>query len=85
VIVSVIFATFFVSLTVAAVPSASLVSLAPALDVTGVPFAGVGLLFGIDRIPDMLRTAVNVTGNMTTSVVVERIAAGEEKVLAPSD
>ncbi len=85
VIVSVIFATFFVSLTVAAVPSASLVSLAPALDVAGVPFAGVGMLFGIDRIPDMLRTAVNVTGHMTTSVVVQRIAAGEEEVPAPND
>ncbi len=84
-IVAIIFATFFVSLTVAGVPSASLVTLAPALDVAGIPFAGVGMLFGIDRIPDMLRTAVNVTGHMTTSVVVERISAGEEKVPAPSD
>ncbi len=84
VIISVIFATFFVSLTVAGVPSGSLVTLAPALDVAGVPFAGVGMLFGIDRIPDMLRTAVNVTGHMTTSVVVERISPGEEEVTAPS-
>ena len=84
-IVSIIFATFFVSLTVAGVPSASLVTLAPALDVAGIPFAGVGMLFGIDRIPDMLRTAVNVTGHMTTSVVVQRISAGEEKVPAPND
>ena len=46
--------------------------MAPALDVAGVPFAGVAVLFGIDRIPDMMRTAVNVTGHMTTSVVVEK-------------
>jgi Na+/H+-dicarboxylate symporter len=85
VIVSVVFATFFVSLTVTGVPSASLVTLAPALDVAGVPFAGVGMLFGIDRIPDMMRTAVKVTGHMTTSVVVERISTGEDKLPAPND
>ena len=71
-------ATFMVSLTVAGVPSGSVVSLAPALHVAGISFAGVGMLFGIDRIPDMLRTAVNVTGHMATSVVVERIAAVDE-------
>ncbi|MCZ6916091.1 MAG: dicarboxylate/amino acid:cation symporter [Gemmatimonadetes bacterium] len=72
VIVSAIIAVFLVSMTVAGVPSASLVTLAPALDVAGVPFSGLAVLFGIDRIPDMLRTAVNVTGHMTTSVVVEK-------------
>ncbi len=72
VVVSTIIAVFLVSMTVAGVPSASLVTLAPALDVAGVPFAGVAVLFGIDRIPDMMRTAVNVTGHMTTSVVVEK-------------
>jgi len=75
VVVSAIIAVFLVSMTVAGVPSASLVTLAPALDVAGVPFAGVAVLFGIDRIPDMLRTAVNVTGHMTTSVVVEKQVA----------
>ncbi len=44
----------------------------------GIPFAGIGMLFGIDRIPDMLRTAVDVTGHMATSVVVERIPAVDE-------
>ena len=77
VILPVILATFLVSLTVPAVPSASLVTLAPALDVAGVPFAGVGMLFGIDRIPDMLRTAANVAGHMTTSVVVERFLSAD--------
>jgi Na+/H+-dicarboxylate symporter len=79
VVAPIMLATFLVSLTVAGVPSGSVVSLAPALDVAGIPFAGVGMLFGIDRIPDMLRTAVNVTGHMATSVVVERIAAADEE------
>jgi len=32
----------------------------------------LGVLLGVDRIPDMLRTAVNVTGTITASVVLER-------------
>ena len=71
---AVVIATFLVSLTVAGVPSASLVTLAPAMDAAGVPLAGIGMLFGVDRIPDMMRTAVNITGHMTTSVVIEQMA-----------
>ena len=67
-------ATFFVSMSVAGVPSASLVTLAPALEVAGVPVAGIAVLFGIDRVPDMLRSATNVTGHLTTATVVQQIA-----------
>ncbi len=73
-IAGVVIATFLVSLTVAGVPSASLVTLAPAMDAAGVPLAGIGVLFGVDRIPDMLRTAVNITGHMMTTVVIEPLA-----------
>ena len=53
---------------------ASLVTLAPALDTAGIPLAGIGVLLGVDRIPDMLRTAVNIIGHMTTTVVIEPLA-----------
>ncbi len=66
-----VLATFLVAFTVAGVPSASVVSLAPALSHVGVPLDGLGVLLGVDRIPDMLRTAVNVTGTITASVVLE--------------
>jgi Na+/H+-dicarboxylate symporter len=71
-------ATFMVSFTVAAVPSASLLTMAPALNQVGVPLEGLGVLFGVDRIPDMFRTATNVTGHLAAAVVVERAAGGEE-------
>lgn len=71
---AIILAVFAVSLTVAAVPSASLVTLAPALDVAGVPLAGIAVLFGIDRIPDMFRTAVNETGHLAAATIVEQVA-----------
>lgn len=68
-----ILATFLVSLTVTGVPSSSLVTLAPALETVGVPLSGIAILFGVDRVPDMVRTAVNVTGHLAAATVVERI------------
>lgn len=67
-------AEFRVTLTVAPVPSAAVVTLAPALEVVGVPAAGLAVLFGIDRIPDRFRSAVNITGQMVWAVVVEKLA-----------
>ena len=64
-------ATFLVSLTVAPVPSASVMTLAPALDAVGVPLDGVAILLGIDRIPDMFRTVLNATGQLACATVVD--------------
>lgn len=69
-------AVFLVALTVAPVPSAGVVTLAPALDTLGVPLAGMAVLLGIDRIPDMFRSALNITGHMVWAVVVEELALG---------
>ncbi len=66
-----ILATFLVSLTVAPVPSSGVVTLAPALDTVGIPLSGLTILLGIDRIPDMFRSTVNLLGQVTTSVVVD--------------
>ncbi len=69
-------AVFLVALTVAPVPSAGVVTLAPALETVGVPLAGMGILLGIDRIPDMCRSFVNITGHMIWAVVVEELTVG---------
>ena len=65
-------ATFLVSLTVAPVPSSGVVTMAPALDAVGVPVAGLAIMLGIDRIPDMMRSAVNVWAQISTAVLVDR-------------
>lgn len=64
-----VLATFLVSLTVASVPSASVLTLAPALGAVGIPLDGLAVLLGVDRIPDMFRTATNVTGDMAAVTV----------------
>src|SRR5216117_2866258 len=66
-------AVFLASLTVASVPSASIVSLAPAFSATGLPLAGLTLLIGLDRIPDMFRTMTNVMGTLAGSAVVAAV------------
>ena len=63
-------AVFLASLTVAAVPSGGVISLFPAFQATGLPIAGLSILMGLDRISDMFRTMTNVTGHLTTAVVV---------------
>ena len=70
-----LFATFLASMTVAPVPSSSIVSLVPTLDTVGVPQAGLAILLGVDRIPDMFRSATNVLGHMTAASVVDRVSA----------
>ena len=71
-------AVFLASLTVASVPTGSVVSLAPAFAATGLPLSGLGVLMGLDRIPDMFRTMANVTGHLAGAAV---IATGEGEAL----
>jgi len=68
-------ATFLVSLTVAPVPSSGVVTMAPALDAVGVPVAGLAIILGIDRIPDMMRSAVNILGQVSAAALVDRWTA----------
>jgi len=68
-----VLAVFFAAMTVAPVPSASIMTLAPALDAVGAPLAGLGVLLGVDRIPDMFRSATNMLGHMSAAVVVDRM------------
>lgn len=72
-------ATFLVSLTVAPVPSSSVVTMAPALDAVGVPVAGLAIILGIDRIPDMMRSAVNILGQVSAAALVDRWTADRQK------
>ncbi len=69
-LVTAVLATFLVSLTVTGIPSASVLTIAPALGHVGIPVDGMAVLLGVDRIPDMFRTATNVTGDLAASAVL---------------
>jgi len=65
------------SIGVAGIPSASLVAIAIILTAIGLPSEALGVLLVFDRILDMMRTTVNVTGDTFCTVVVSRLQ-GEE-------
>lgn len=54
------------------IPGGSIVMLMIVLDSVNIPIEGLALVLGIDRPLDMLRTVVNVTGDMTVSCVVDQ-------------
>jgi Na+/H+-dicarboxylate symporter len=60
------------SIGTAAVPGVGLVMLAMVLRQVNLPVEGIGLIIGVDRRLDMVRTAVNITGDATVSCVVAR-------------
>ncbi len=69
------------SIGTAAVPGAGIIMLIIILETIGVPAAGIALILGVDRILDMCRTAVNVTGDAAVATSVDamekRAAAGQ--------
>ena len=69
------------SIGTAAVPGAGIVMLVIILEAVGVPSAGIALILGVDRILDMMRTTVNVTGDATVAVI---IAGSEDQLTIPT-
>lgn len=67
---TVIITATLASIGTAGVPGVGLVTLAMVLTSVGLPTEGIALIMGIDRILDMLRTAVNVTGDAVCTTVV---------------
>jgi Na+/H+-dicarboxylate symporter len=75
------------SIGAAGVPSAGIITLILVLNSVGLAGeagAGIALILGVDRILDMLRTAVNVTGDLTCAAFVAR-SEGESLVPHPVD
>lgn len=60
------------SFSVPGIPGGSIVVMVPVLMAAGIPIEGVGILLGVDTIPDMFRTTTNVTGHMSAAVILSR-------------
>ena len=56
----------------AGVPGVSIVVLVTTLGAMGLPAQGLALIIGIDRLLDMVRTAVNVMGNSLSTIVISK-------------
>jgi Na+/H+-dicarboxylate symporter len=71
-LLTVVLTATLASIGTAGVPGAGLVMLSMVLLQAGLPVEGIALILGVDRILDMVRTAVNVTGDVTVACVVAR-------------
>ena len=75
--VTVIGMSILASIGTAGVPGVGLIMLAMVFNQVGLPVEGIGLILGVDRLLDMVRTAVNVTGDATVTCIVAR---GENEI-----
>jgi len=65
----------------AGVPGVGLIMLSMVLQQVGLPVEGIGLIIGVDRLLDMMRTVVNVTGDgMVTTVVAKSEGLLDEEI-----
>jgi Na+/H+-dicarboxylate symporter len=69
------------SIGAAAVPGVGLITLALVLEQVGLPVEGIALIIGVDRLLDMVRTAVNVTGDATVSLIVAELEGQVDKTI----
>jgi proton glutamate symport protein len=60
------------------IPSGSVLVIVPVLMAGGIPVEGVGILLGIDTLPDMFRTTTNVTADMAAAVIIDRRLFGRQ-------
>lgn len=68
IVLTVVLTTF----SVPGIPGGSIIVMVPVLISAGVPVEGMGILLGVDTIPDMFRTATNVTADMAAGVTLSR-------------
>ena len=68
----VILMSVLASIGTAGVPGVGLIMLSMVFAQVGLPLEGIGLILGVDRLLDMVRTAVNVTGDAVVSIVVAK-------------
>ena len=84
--VTVIGTATLASVGTAGVPSVGLVTLTMVFNSVGLPVEAIGLIMGIDRILDMTRTAVNITGDaVCTTIVAHQNGALDKNVFNESN
>ncbi|WP_255234214.1 dicarboxylate/amino acid:cation symporter [Bacillus altitudinis] len=76
---TVVLTAVLASIGTAGVPGVGLIMLAMVLNSVGLPVEGIALILGIDRLLDMARTVVNITGDAACAVIVTETEKKHEK------
>jgi Na+/H+-dicarboxylate symporter len=69
----------------AGVPGAGMITLAMVLTAIGVPTEGLALILGVDRLLDMFRTATNVVGDSTATVLMARLEGEQLRIMSDEE
>lgn len=76
--VTIVLTATLASVGTAGVPGAGMVMLAMVLQSVGLPVEGIALVAGVDRIFDMGRTTVNITGDSACAIIVSKLEEKKE-------
>ena len=69
------------SIGAAGIPSGSIIFMGMVLSSVGLPIEGIGIILGVDRILDMVRTTINITGDSAITLIVDKTeGALDEKI-----
>ena len=71
--VTIVLTATLASIGTAGIPGAGMVMLAMVLQSVNIPIEGIALVAGIDRVFDMGRTTVNITGDAACAVIVSKM------------
>jgi proton glutamate symport protein len=74
-LVTIALMTVVTTFSVPSVPGGTIIVIVPVLLAVDLPVAAVGLLLGVDTIPDMIRTATHATGQMAAATLLGRFEA----------
>jgi hypothetical protein len=69
----------------AGIPGGSIVMLPMILSAVNIPIEGVAIIAGIDRVLDLLRTAINITGDATITLLIDSSEGTLDRDLYNSD
>jgi len=71
-IMTIVVTAIATSFSIPGIPGGSIIAMVPVLVAVGLPIEGLGILLGVDTIPDIFRTTANVTGQLAAAVIVDR-------------
>ena len=83
--VTIVVSATLASVGAAGVPGAGMITLAMVLTAIGVPTEGLALILGVDRILDMFRTATNVVGDSTATVLMGRLEGNDLRIMTDAE
>ncbi|MEP6619889.1 MAG: dicarboxylate/amino acid:cation symporter [bacterium] len=80
-LVTVVLTAVLTTFTVPGIPGGTIIVMVPVLMAVGLPVGAIGLLLGVDTIPDMFRTTTHITSDMATASILARLEPADAAIM----